>query len=743
MSAVTGRIQRWLIVAHFALAALYGALIPPYEAHDETGHFANIHHIVSEGRLPDNTAKDKALLDQSHQPLLYYLITSGLTFWIDQSDYRPPPRNVFAFDGSNRRGVRMLLRQETEAFPWHGAVAALHAARLVSAVLSTLMIALIARAATLCFPKSPTSAALATAVAALNPQVIFMGAMVNNDVMAGLTGAALGYGLLRLAHGGARNAIFAGVALGLSLASKNSALALIGCAGVALLWLAWRGRWSLGTLCSLGAILFASAALLAAPHFASNIARFGSWLPDREAAPKLLTQSGLFGAGVDVGLRDGWLPAIFVNAFRTFWGTFGWGNVQQPELAYVAYFGLCVAALIGGVPAWRASETAQRTRLGALALLGVSMLLLPGYRAIAYQDPALLPGRYLMPALLAYAILLAHGLGHWLRATRPGMALIALLGTNAGLIPFAELLPAYAARLDAADGRPAQLTFDDVLAITSVDGRTVYLPDREGMRQYARVKLGLRALNQSDTAYALGVTILGRDSEPLGQINSYPQGGNYPSTVWTAGQQFSDEVDVLIEKPCAQLPALGRVRVTLFAIDDAAKVRESLGATDATGKPVEPILGRFKVDAPTTPAPVWWQEPRARFAGVIGLRAVQAPAAARAGATINMRVDYELLAPIARDATVFVHALDAQGALVAQDDHAPFGGDYPASLWDAGECAREGFALKIPPGFSGPLTFYTGWYDATGRLAATTAFDAKTPRYKDDIVDIARVEVVR
>ena len=126
---------------------------------------------------------------------------------------------------------------------------------------------------------------------------------------------------------------------------------------------------------------------------------------------------------------------------------------------------------------------------------------------------------------------------------------------------------------------------------------------------------------------------------------------------------------------------------------------------------------------------------------MIGLRDIQAPASAKAGETVNLSINYELLSPIGRDVTVFVHALDAQGGLVAQDDHTPFGGAYPTSLWDAGECAREGFALKIPPSFSGPLTLYTGWYDAAGRLAATTAFDAKMPRYQNDIVDIARVEV--
>jgi hypothetical protein len=121
---------QWLIVAgHIALALLYGAINPPWEAHDETGHFAYVNHVASARGLPDAMSGEKVLFDQSHQPPLYYLIVAGLTFWIDRSDDLQPEFNHFALEGSNRRGFRIMLRQPAEAFPWQGTMLALHAAR--------------------------------------------------------------------------------------------------------------------------------------------------------------------------------------------------------------------------------------------------------------------------------------------------------------------------------------------------------------------------------------------------------------------------------------------------------------------------------------------------------------------------------------------------------------------------------------------------------------------------------------
>lgn len=105
-------------------------------------------------------------MDQSHQPPLDHVIQAVMTGWIDRSDGRTPTPNVFAFDGTNRRGMRLLLRQPDDGVPWQGTILALHAARLASAALGALSIYLVARIALLAFPDTPATAALATALAA-------------------------------------------------------------------------------------------------------------------------------------------------------------------------------------------------------------------------------------------------------------------------------------------------------------------------------------------------------------------------------------------------------------------------------------------------------------------------------------------------------------------------------------------------------------------------------------------------
>src|SRR5690242_15017925 len=151
------RWQRGIVIAHIALAVLFGVIVPPWEAHDETGHYAYVNHLVTARSLPDARSNAKVFLDQSHQPPLYYLLVAGLTFWVDRSDQLVPQPNLFAFDGTNRRGTRILLRQPGEAFPWRGTILALHAARLVSALLSGLMILLIAKTTRRLFAGAPAA----------------------------------------------------------------------------------------------------------------------------------------------------------------------------------------------------------------------------------------------------------------------------------------------------------------------------------------------------------------------------------------------------------------------------------------------------------------------------------------------------------------------------------------------------------------------------------------------------------
>src|SRR5437867_460538 len=48
-----------------------------------------------------------------------------------------------------------------------------------------------------------------------------------------------------------------------------------------------------------------------------------------------------------------------------------------------------------------------------------------------------------------------------------------------------------------------------------------------------------------------------------------------------------------------------------------------------------------------------------------------------------------------RDYTAFVHVLDAQNQIVAQEDSPPRQGSYPTSLWDAGEVVDDPHPLSF------------------------------------------------
>jgi 4-amino-4-deoxy-L-arabinose transferase-like glycosyltransferase len=79
----------------------------------------------------------------------------------------------------------------------------------------------------------------------------------------------------------------------------------------------------------------------------------------------------------------------------------------------------------------------------------------------------------------------------------------------------------------------------------------------------------------------------------------------------------------------------------------------------------------------------------------------------------SVTLQWACLAPIDRDYTVFVHAVDAHGKVVAQVDAQP--ARYPTSLWDPGETVLDTHTLDVPPGAS----LEVGVYDlATGQRLA-------------------------
>jgi hypothetical protein len=376
-----------------------------------------------------------------------------------------------------------------------------------------------------------------------------------------------------------------------------------------------------------------------------------------------------------------------------------------------------------------------------LALLAVAMPLLPTYRAIFYQSPALLPGRYLMPALAAYAALISYG---WVVVFKRWKAMPYALATAfaalALVVPFGVLLPAYAPpAIRFANATPALLTFENVAQVTDVSAQTVMLQDREGLRQYAHVKVTWRALRRSAVQLAFGISVLGRNAEVLGNMNVMPARGNYPATNWKVDATFTDDYYVLLEKPCPSLPALGRISIGVYEYEQTAgeglgiRITRQLEPRDSDNRTVAPIVGQFRIEAPANPLPVFWQPPRAMF-NAIALRDAAIPEVVRAGDTITVKLTYEAWASGLPDGIGFVHVLDASGMHIAQDDHIPQYGAYPTDMWAAGECIREEYSLQIPPTASGELKVQTGFYavsDGTRFLTGT----------QDDLVPLGVIRV--
>jgi hypothetical protein len=84
----------------------------------------------------------------------------------------------------------------------------------------------------------------------------------------------------------------------------------------------------------------------------------------------------------------------------------------------------------------------------------------------------------------------------------------------------------------------------------------------------------------------------------------------------------------------------------------------------------------------------------------------------RAGVALTWRAG----APV--QAGIFVHAVDARGALATQADGPALGGLLPPAYWQPGDCLYDVRPLDLPPG-GDPYTVLVGLYDAQGRYPAT------------------------
>jgi len=744
--------SRWLaaiIGLHLFLGLLYDWATPIFEAPDEGYHFAVVRWIGLGNGLPVQKVGERRDWEQEgSQPPLYHALAAGLTFWMDMRDwaqtYVVNPHSKIGVPGTSHN-VNLFRHTAGQRFPYRGTTLAVHLARWFSLGLSAITLWLTHRLALKVFPARERLALLAAALVALNPMTLSINAAVNNDNLLMLlsTGALLMIvDFMRPAVPRyASQAAGLGLLLGLLALTKVSGLVLWPIAALGVGWGAWQTRdWR--RFIFGGAIIAGGALVVCGWWFWRNHALYGEWL----GLDTMVAIAGPRVPPITLGqlIRDEW-----VGFWLSYWGIFGPFTIRAGDWAYLFFNALTLWALAGGAWAlfrlrrWPRPEMLVLGLFCALTLVGVVRWTLQTFAS---------QGRLMFGAVAPLSIFMAAGLvapfeawpsqrvnlklelGAWkLGVGDLGFGVLTfLLALVAAILPVADIAPRYAPPPVIAESglptslHPTQVRFGDsieLIGYTSDD-----TPRHRGETQ--SVTLYWRALKPMTTDYALALHLLGRGAAEVGKIDTWPGGGNAPTSQWAAGAIIADTYLIPIDSQ-AEAPSLLKLNLAVWEGDPA----NTLSITSASGDALSSVNLEVGRVVPAS-AP--------RFAPMIvegstfehGIKLLGVNVEPDGVVTLYWRTDGQ----VPGDYTVFLHLL-ANGAQLTQADAPPSGGDWPTSAWIPGQPFADVHQFELPPELPpGPYSLRLGFYDPATD-ARLMAFRRDGAEWPDDVVVIEDVEI--
>ncbi|MEW5985407.1 MAG: glycosyltransferase family 39 protein [Chloroflexota bacterium] len=708
LSAARARLW-WVLLAFVILSAIYVWSIPPMEGADETEHFAYVAWLAEGRGLPPlgRAAWETPVRQEASQPPLYYALASLPVRLVGTRPplvFRPNPHFRYELDPTLPDNKNSALHDPADTHPLRGAWLAIYFARGVSVLAGAATVVAVYGLAQTIFPERPAAPLAAALFVASMPQVIFHSSHVSNDMLAAATSAFTLWQLARLARHGPTvgQGMVVGAALGLAALSKVNTLIL----GLPLLlvigWL-WRQPSTRRSTFLAGLGLAFSFLLVAGWWFGRN------WL--------------LYGApfGLDTHCYQAWascgpmrlqwpLLTEWWHTFRSFWAAFGLSNVRPPDWLYSLFGLIMLLSLVGLVRAggrwYGLKRPISQGVILRLALTGAvlgSALLLYGWQ----QQVLATYGRLLFPALGAFVVLLIDGL--WAISPRlAGMVWIAP-AMLAWLSPFWLIRPAYAlpSFLDpeqiASLGEPIGWRFSDLAELVTVAPRA----RSAAAGEILPVQVCWRTLSETSENYTMLLHLVGPQDSVVARRYTYPGLGAYPTSVWTPGQVFCDEVRLPIP---ADLPQTLVYRLEVAWLDEATG--ERLPAVDAAGRPLAATFAsqvRLVASSATRPDLV---AEEVAGGGPLRLAAYQTDVTWQVGQSYPVSLTWWVAEPVAADYTVFVHLRDQAGQLVAQADGPPLAGWYPTSWWAAGEVVVDRRVFPVPRELSpGRYELVVGLYD--------------------------------
>ncbi len=558
------RVFTGLMLVFVALTAAVSFINPLFEAPDEIRHYRYIRKLVTERALPIQGQEE--VRSQSHHPPLYYALAALASAWAPSSHTSTydHPLNPFWGYRNWEVGVDNKLQYwhgETERFPFREGYLAAMIPRWVNVLLGALTVFLTYQIGRRVWPDAPWLALGGAAVVAFNPQFIYTSAAINNDVIAAACGAAVLLLCIRIVQDGAdrRVVIWLGLAYGCALLAKLHLAAAGALIALALFWEAWQKRRNfVGHLawvrrCGRGLLVVGGIALaLAGWWFVRNWLLYGD--------PTGMRVVNALWAGRSA--RDNWwaigqgLPYLWASL----WGRFGYGQIPLPQSVYSAVLVVCAVSLPGYVWPGR-----HRFSMSPALLLTVTIAL---YTAVVLYymliQPAGAMGRFLFPALPAFALLVVGGLCGWLRTpARTAVFVLTLMALLSGLALGGYLWPAVRHPPRATVAQSLQesplASFGDVACVLAVETNPAQV--RPGEPLWVRVTW--EPLQRTARPYAVYIHLIDEIGAVVTQRDTWPGLGRAPTTSWRIGRAFVDTYRLDVPET-TYTPNRATVRVGLY-----------------------------------------------------------------------------------------------------------------------------------------------------------------------------------
>jgi 4-amino-4-deoxy-L-arabinose transferase-like glycosyltransferase len=698
-----------ILLAFLALGVLYVLSTPVFEASDEIFHYPVVKYIADGRGLPVQDPSAEAAWEQEgSQPPLYYAIAALATARIDTDDLdavrrRNPLSNIGRPASPGNKNL--VIHTSAEDFPWRGVVLAVHFIRFLSLLLQSGTVYLTWLISRQVWPDREELAALAAALVAFNPMLLFIAGSVNNDNLIVPLATLVVYLLIRtLREGWLSNPrlVLLGILLGLAALAKLSGLGLFVLAATVLSIVAARRR-AWGAWLRWGLILAAMVAGIAGWWYIRNWRLYGD-------------PTGL-SAMLDIAGRrhepPTWrsLLAEFQGFRMSFWGVFGGFTIVAPNWVYRIYDGTVIAGILGwGALAWRMRrriEDTGRWRADQVVMILTLVLWVAvvWVSLIRWTSQTLASqGRLIFPAIAAVAVLLAYGLAGWAtRAWRMRIAwgLGAALFVLAAALPFLVIRPAYAKPpLLSAGQVPASDVPSDILF-----GGTLRLLAHELPQDSVRPGESLpvvaywQSAAETDRDLSVFVQLWAQGRKELTMVGftaSYPGLGAYSTSLLEPGEVVKDTYQVPVEIS-ATAPSLLQVHLGLF--EYGGKDEGALPSIDSAGHPASGLVGTVRL-LPPEPARYEISHPlRFDLGGQAALLGYDLSGdQLKAGEAVTLTLYWEALARMADDYKVFVHLVGPapDEKIAAQSDKMPLDGLWPTWAWEPGYSVRDVHRLELP-----------------------------------------------